>query len=169
MCWLTWGGGVFPSRGPSLLGALAAPWTMGCSSCLIIQTSWAGQSLESCCMSLAPQPRAWEPCLWAHVVSRWTGLPKLCGHSSCWHSCCTQPLQMQQDCPYQGCILPVRCSFSVSTVMFPKHFQSAGNTTEFWVLQTLVCFNMELYSERQTYLWTGNPDYLSLPLSPLQH
>lgn len=139
MCWLTWGRGVFPSRG-QVSGLswqpVTAPWTMGCSSCLIIQSSWASQSIESCCTSLALHPGAWKPSVWAHVGSRWSGLPELYSRSLSWHSCCNQPPWMQQDCLYHspGSILPVRCSFGVSTVMFPMYCQSAGNTTEFWAL-----------------------------------
>lgn len=142
-CWLTQGRIVFPSRvqvswrALGYPGSLTAPWTMGCSSGLIIQNSWNGQSAESCCMSLSGSPgRSLETLAlsphWPKVI-RTSRAPH---HSLSWHPCCNYPPVMQQDCLYHSprTILPVRCHFSVSTEMFLTHFQSAGNATEFWSL-----------------------------------
>lgn len=123
--WLTWG--VLSSRGQVFCGALGypgslpAPQTMGCS-CLIIQSSQCRVFLHV--LFWPPSQKLGNPgdqfllssvpCLWANIFAA-------IGHHRCSKAVC---------CHSPGSICPVKCSFSLSRVMFPMHFQSAGNVTE---------------------------------------
>lgn len=129
ICWVTWGKGVLCSRGPSLLWGFGLSWQPPSSSDHGVLLPDNPDQPE-CWIFLhvfvwPPSQKLGNPgdefllssaaCLWADILAA-------IGHHRCCKAVCYHS---------SGGIRPVRCSFSLSTVMFPTHFQSAGNATEF--------------------------------------
>lgn len=115
MCWLTRGRGVLCSRGPSLLWAFGLSWQPpSCHGMLLPDNP--EQPVCSVFLHVFVWPPNQKlgnpgdqfllssvPCLWGNIFAA-------IGH----HRCCKVIYYHSS-----GSIRPVRCSFSLSTVMFP--------------------------------------------------
>lgn len=116
---VSWGALGYP-------GSLTAPWTVGCSSCLIIQSSQAGQSVEFYCMSLSGSPaRSLEtlslsPC-WLKVIRASRALQLLFELTFLLQLATTDAtrLSIPQPREHPSCKMQFRCFHSDVSYAFP--------------------------------------------------